>query len=282
MYDNFNKELLGSRIFAIRNKRWEQYKDAEGEENNPFLKYAYCKTQASLAQKIGVERRSILGWETGTNAPSIENLVKLSDVLDCGIEYFLGANDYMDVTPIALSAHFSGISSDIIRYGIDNPDYLDCLNFFMRPENCKSLFNNMTISAWRKYWIDASLPQIKQPFKDEVYKAYDEYSAITPINEVNKKSYTEFLKRRFPESKLVLNKKKKKNGYVIQGCFELVDYQSFLTNKLFNHSEFIRFLSDTTFEPLSHNALIEAQKMNLAKHFIHLFTRYLEEGLSEE
>ena len=127
-----------------------------------------------------IERRAIIGWESGTNAPSVRNLVKLSDALDCGIDYFLGAIDYMDISPISLSAHFSGISPDIINYGLENPDYLECLNFFMHPDNCKTLFNNVTISAWRKYWINAGLPKIKEPFKSEVYKAYDEYSAITP------------------------------------------------------------------------------------------------------
>ena len=127
----------------------------------------------------------------------------------------------------------------------------------MHPDNCKTLFNNVTISAWRKYWINAGLPKIKEPFKSEVYKAYDEYSAITPISKVNKNSYTEFLKMRFPEKKLVFKKEERK------------------------YNSFIKFLADTTFEPLSHNALIEAQKMNLAKFFCNLFTRYLEQDLSE-
>ena len=94
----------------------------------------------------------------------------------------------------------------------------------MHPDNCKTLFNNVTISAWRKYWIEASLPKIKEPFKSEIYNAYDEYSAITPINKVNKKSYTEFLKLRFPEEKLVFKKEERKTGYVLKGCFEFSDY----------------------------------------------------------
>lgn len=281
MYDNFNNELLKTRIRNIREKRWKQYKDSEGLEDSPYKKYSFCKTQSSIAKELGVERRAIIAWESGANAPSIQNLVALSKALDCGIDYFLGAVDYMDISPISWSAHFSGISPDIISYGLENPDYLECLNFFMHPDNCKTLFNNVTISAWRKYWTNASLPKIKEPFKSEVYKAYDEYSAITPIDDVNIKSYISFLKNYFPEKKLVLKREEKKTGYVLKGSFEYYDYLSFFDNKQFKYEDFIQYLADATFEPLSHNALIEAQKMNLAKFFCNLFTRYLEQDLSK-
>ncbi len=105
------------------------------------------------------------------------------------------------------------------------------------------------------------------------------YSAITPIHNVNKKSYTEFLKKKFPEKKMIFRKEKreKETGFVIEGCFEPIAYQSFFVNKKFDYPKFIQYLSDTTFEPLSHNALIESQKSKLAKAFINLLTRYLEE-----
>lgn len=281
MYDNFNNEILGKRIRLIREKRWEQYKESFENGEDTFIKYIFCKTQSSLAKKIGVERRAIIGWESGTNAPSVQNLVKLSDALDCGIDYFLGAVDYMEISPISLAAHFSGISPDIIHYGRKNPDYLDCLNFFMHPDNCKSLFNEVTISAWRKYWMDASLPKISEPLKSEIINAYDEYSATTPINNVNINSYTEFLMLRFPKEKIIIKKDEKKTGYYLKGSFEFSDYQSFFINKQFAYEKFIRFLATTTFEPLSHNALIEAQKMILSKYFCNLFTKYLERTISE-
>lgn len=278
MYDTFNKESLGKRIKDLRSKRKKQYEESLNEPNNPFKRFSFCRTQALLAKELKVERRAVSGWENGTNAPSVENLVKLSNILECNIDYFFGANDYPDTfPPVALASHFSGISPDIIQYGIEHPDYLDCLNFFMRPDNCGSLFNDITLSVWRKFWIDASLAGIKHPFKDEVYKAYDEFSAITPINEVNKKNYSEFLKNKFPEDKLIIQTGKKSNGYVIKGCFEAIDYQYFFDNKKFNYTKFIKYLSDITFEPLSHNAIIESQKMRIAKFFTNLFTQYLKE-----
>lgn len=280
MYDTFDKEFLGKRIKDLRNKRKKQYEEALNEPDNPFRRFSFCSTQALLAKKIKVERRAVIGWENGTNAPSIENLVKLSNILECNIDYFFGANDYPDIFPtVALANHFSGISPDIIQYGLEHPDYLDCLNFFMRPDNCSSLFNDVTLSAWRKFWIDSSLPKITNSFKEDILKAYDEYSAITPIHDINKKSYTEFLKNKFPEKKIILRKEKKENetGFIIKGCFEPIIYQRFFVNKKFDYPKFIQYLSDTTFEPLSRNALIESQKSKLAKAFINLFTRYLEE-----
>lgn len=139
------------------------------------------------------------------------------------------------------------------------------------PENCASLFNEVTLSAWRKFWIDSSLSNIKNPFKDEVLKAYAEYTAVTPITDISKKTYADFLRKRFPEKKLILKSKNKENGngYIIKGCFEFVDYNSFFDDKVF-----IQYLVDATFEQLSHNAL---QKIKLANAFVNLFTRYLEE-----
>ena len=67
------------------------------------------------------------------------------------------------------------------------------------------------------------------------------------------------------------------NGYIIKGCFEFVDYNSFFDDKVFNYQKFIQYLVDATFEQLSHNALIESQKIKLANAFVNLFTRYLEE-----
>jgi len=275
MYDNFNKEDLGKRIHTLRIKRWEQYKSSENEKNHPDKKYEFCKTQASLAEKLKVERRAVQSWESGTNTPSVENLVNLSRALDCNIDYFLGDNDFTEFPHIALASKLSGVSPEIIKYNLEHPDYRDCLNFFMHPDNCKSFFNDITITMWRKYWTDTSLSDIKSPFKDEIIKAYDEYSAITPINEINRRTYTAFLKEKFPENKLILRKEKKENGYTIKGCFKPIDYQNFFNNKQFNYSEFIKYLSDNTFNQLSNYALIEIQKSKLAKVFIDTFMRYI-------
>lgn len=281
MYDTFSKEKLGERIKSIRKKRWEQYKSANDDTDRPYKKYKYCKNQSTLAKKIGVERRAISSWELGTNSPSIKNLIELSNALDCGVDYFFGAMDYMEIAPVAFSAYHSGISSDIINYARNNSEYLNFLNFFMHPENIGAIFNKVTISTWRQYIIDASLERIKEPLKSEVYKAYDEYRAINLINDVSIESYEAFLKQRFPENKIILKKEKHKNGFFIKESFDVKDYQSFFDNNIFNYPKFIRFLAEVSFEPLSHNALIEIQKENLAKLFCTMLTNYIEQDIKE-
>jgi len=43
-------------------------------------------TQAELARRMGVSRGRLGKWELGLNAPSLEDLVALSEVLDVGFE----------------------------------------------------------------------------------------------------------------------------------------------------------------------------------------------------
>ena len=63
-YDN-NK--FGERLTELRKKRWEQYKDNINKKNNPYKKYACCRTQDSLANELGVERRTVGKWELGVS-----------------------------------------------------------------------------------------------------------------------------------------------------------------------------------------------------------------------
>ena len=274
MYDKIE---FANRIHELRKTRWNQYKSSLRDKNSPNRKYAYCKTQGSLAIELGVERRAVNGWETGTNSPSLENLVNLCDLLDCNIDYLLGANDYAEVSPIALASHFSGISPEIIKYGKENSDYLDCLNYFMLPENCSSLFNKITLATWKKFQIDSSLKNIKSPLKEDIFRFFDEFNAITPFNELNKNKYKDFLKSKLPKEKLILSSKKSKKGIYIKACFIPSIYQNFFPDKEFDYTAFINYLVDYTFEPLSHNAMIELQKAKLSHAFTNLFTKYLEE-----
>lgn len=279
---NYDISMLAKRIKSTRKLRESQYKeylkypDLSPEE---YKAYARCCSQAALAEAVNVTRQTIIDWEKGNTYPTIDKLIQLCKAFNCNPDYLLGFIENPVTEPVSIAHYYSHISTEIIDYGLKNEDYLDCLNFFMLPENCASLFNNVTLTAWRKFWIDSNLHNIKNSFKDEVIKAYIEYSAVTPIQNINKNSYTSFPKNRFPEKKLILKSKKKENedGFVIKGCFEpLVYYSFFYDNNEFNYHKFIHYLVDTTFEPLSHNALIESQKTKLANAFVNLFTRYLE------
>lgn len=282
IYSNYDITRLAESIKSTRKLRESQYKEyLKNPDMFPekYKDYACCVNQEALAEAIKVSRQTIIDWEKGNTCPSVENLIQLCNVFNCNPDYLFGFIKTPVTEPVSIAHYFSHISSDIIKYGLEHEDYLDCLNFFMLPENCSSLFNEVTLTAWRKFWINSSLPNIKNSFKEEILKAYEEYSAVTPINDISKKTYADFLKKRFPEKKLILKARNKENGngYIIKGCFELIDYNSFFDDKVFNYQKFIQYLVDTSFEQLSHNALIESQKIKLANAFVNLFTRYLEE-----
>ena len=50
-------------------------------------------TQEELAKKIDTSRSNIANYENNKNMPSIDVLSKLSEVLDCSIDYLLGKSN---------------------------------------------------------------------------------------------------------------------------------------------------------------------------------------------
>lgn len=274
MYDI---NMIGERIKSLRKKRWNLYQQCKNGEENKYSKYICCKSQESLAQEIGVDRRTLGKWESGKCYPSIDLIISLCDILDCSVDYLLGSGDLSEIDPISKASYYSGISPEIIRYGLEHPDYLDCLNYFMLPENCSNLFNEIILDTWKKFQIDSALEIIKPPLREDIFRFFDEYNAITPFKKLNKDTYKSFLESKLPKEKLILSSKKTKDGIKIKGCFKPIIYHNFFTNEEFDYSSFINYLVDNTFEPLSHNAMIELQKEKLSHAFINLFTKYLEE-----
>lgn len=47
-------------------------------------------TQKELAEQIGIKQNSYSDWETGKNEPNLENIVKLSKILDTSTDFLLG------------------------------------------------------------------------------------------------------------------------------------------------------------------------------------------------
>lgn len=78
----YNKKIFSDRIKDLRKEKWTT-------ENN-----VYCKSQEALADALFLERRTIISWETGANVPTLDNLVNLCNLLNCNIDYLLGA-DYV-------------------------------------------------------------------------------------------------------------------------------------------------------------------------------------------
>lgn len=235
-------------------------------------------TQQELADKIGVQRQAIINWENTkkTILPSVENLTDICEQLNCSMDYLLGSVDSPEIEPISKASHYSGIKPEIIRAGIDNPDYLDCINFFMNPENSSDIFNSITLNAWRKYWIESTIDEINGELKDTLIKFYDEYIATTPYDLVNKQTYRVFLERKLPREKITLKADADSSKIHIKKYVTLNTYQNFFTNKEFNYTSFITYLVERTFDSLSHNMMIEIQKHKLANKFVDLFIKYLE------
>ena len=73
----YDKNKFGERLTELRKKRWEQYKSNISKKNNPYKKYACCKSQDSLANELGVERRTIGKWELGTSFPPLDKAAEL-------------------------------------------------------------------------------------------------------------------------------------------------------------------------------------------------------------
>lgn len=46
-------------------------------------------TQETLAQKLNVRQASVAMWETGKAKPTVNNLLKLSEILNCSVDDLL-------------------------------------------------------------------------------------------------------------------------------------------------------------------------------------------------
>lgn len=44
-------------------------------------------TQLELAQKLGVVRETVSLWESGTNRVNSEMLVRISEILECSVDF---------------------------------------------------------------------------------------------------------------------------------------------------------------------------------------------------
>ena len=55
-------------------------------------------TQKELAKAIGVKNYTVANWEQGRSEPSIQDLIELSNIFECTIDYFVGrTHDFENV-----------------------------------------------------------------------------------------------------------------------------------------------------------------------------------------
>ena len=186
----------------------------------------------------------------------------------------MGVVDLPDIEPISTASYYSGISTEIIRYGRKNPDYLDCLNFFMRPDNIADIFHSITQNEWKILQIKSAMQGINGELREKIIEYYNEYISITPYNKIKETTYKEFLKEKFPKENICLSVKKTDNNINIKNCVSNNVYQNFLANGEFNYSKFISYLVKHTYKPLFDRTMLELQKNKLAGMFVELITQY--------
>ena len=271
---NYDIEVLRKRLKEIRISRRKLY--LKNQEENE--KYCCCLTQEDFADAIGINRRTLIKWEKGKSIPSLDYLLSICNLLDCNIEYFLGADEPPYIDTISKASHFTGIKPEIIEYASRNPDYLDCLNFFMLPENCSEMFNKITLSMWKKYWIDQSLSDIKSPLIDIVKKAFKDFYSFTSFSEISIDGYKEYLIKYLPREKINFESTSKKLFLVnIKQVFSTLRYKDCIENISSDnkYDNFINYLAELTYELLTNEEFIEIQKQKVASKFIEIISLYL-------
>lgn len=276
MYDKIN---FGLRISELREKRWKQYKDNMDKSPNPYSKYSCCKSQALLGEKLNIERRTVGKWEQGTATPSLEQALALCDILDCNIDYLLGAHDTTGFSPLSIASLYSNIDISIIEYAQQNPDYLDFINFFMLPKNCSELIKMVSNSGWNGLDCDSSLTELTDPLKSLILDIFHSYQAFTPITQYSIETYHEYVLSKIPEDCLSFSRKKLDDKINIENCLSAQKYKelSLSSNNSDSYKVFMEYLIEYSYSNLTTSVLLEIQKENLSKYFIRLFEEYLSE-----
>ena len=273
----YDKKKFGERLTALRKRRWEQYKNNLSKKNNPYKKYACCKTQDSLATELGIERRTVGKWELGSSYPPLDKAIELCNLLGCELDYLLGAEDTEGFSHIKIASHYSGISKEIITYATENCDYLDCLNYFMHPDNCSKLFNHITLNAWKDFLSKHEFDLVSDPLKSLVEDIFYQYQAFTPFSDYSLDSYKKFVTDSIPADSITFSARKSDERLNVNSCIpDAVVKELDLSSKNGNsYDAFIDYIVKCSYETLNTKALLEVKKNKLGKMFIKLFENYL-------
>jgi len=84
-----------------------------------LLRISRNLSQVELAKKLNVSKQSVSNWENDNILPSIEMLIKISQIFSVSTDYLLGIDDrrFIDATLLSEEerAHIQLIISDIIK-----------------------------------------------------------------------------------------------------------------------------------------------------------------------
>ena len=81
-----------------------------------ILREEFGYTQQDLANKLSGAKSTIAMYENGTRKPSMDILIKLSEIFDCSIDYLLGKSDIkkntieLDELDIAFASGIKGLN----------------------------------------------------------------------------------------------------------------------------------------------------------------------------
>lgn len=70
------------------------------------LRMSFGWTQVQLAQKIGVTKQTVSNWENDNIQPSIDMLVKLSNIFNVSTDYMLGLTPTKSISVDGLPTKF--------------------------------------------------------------------------------------------------------------------------------------------------------------------------------
>lgn len=276
MYD---KKLFSKKLKELRTSNWELYKKNQDKRINPYEKFACCQSHETIAEKLNVERRTYGKWEKGKTFPTIDKVADICNILDCNIDYLLGAEELVGLSPSIIASHYSKIDIDIINMAIENSNYQTFLNYFMHPNNCYALVNSTTLNAWKDFNINTESDNILEPLKSLITDIFHSYQAFTPSMQYDTDSFRTYITECLPAEKFTFTRKKQDDCICISSCLtkEKIQELNLSIDNPQSYQLLIDYLTDYCFHIVLEKEYSDIQKEKIGKLFVRMLEKYLNE-----
>ncbi len=73
-------------------------------------------TQDEIAKQLGVKRYTYAKWEQGRAEPSIIDLINLSKIYNCSIDYIVGNSDDFDIISTSKNLNLTSNESEMLSH----------------------------------------------------------------------------------------------------------------------------------------------------------------------
>ena len=140
-YDDYevkNEDPIGTRIAKRRAQLDAEYKEKHKIDPVNYPDPYKNLTQQRLAEACQVSRDTVKNWETGKSYPSLENLEKICEILDCDYDFILGRINVPYLMEFDIAKHL-GLSKQarlvLFRMPGNYPEELKILDRFVSDEN---------------------------------------------------------------------------------------------------------------------------------------------------